>query len=191
MRLTSGHAFAMASAVVSRRRRTGCWSCRRGNAGWAPRPRRACRCSLVMMVSSFSSSTTGPTASWLWAANDAREVVDLLGELHALDFLHRRLGPGRLVRGDGSRSSACRASPPAAFDLLGGQRVALERGRPRIAPGPDWIVMWPNFNRRLGMRPLAVSCAAASPTTARSPSAAAPTVTPSPAGNHADPGRWP
>src|SRR6266850_6528414 len=71
--------------------------------------------------------------------------------------------------------------PPVALISSAASVWPLSEGSPRIAPGPDWIVMWPNFTGVSGMRPLGVSCAAASPTTARSPSAAPPSVTPSPA----------
>src|SRR5437899_7023757 len=71
--------------------------------------------------------------------------------------------------------------PPAALVSSAASVWPLSEGRPRIAPGPDWIVMWPNFTGVSGMRPLGVSCAAALPTTARSPSAAPPSATPSPA----------
>ena len=73
------------------------------------------------------------------------------------------------------------SSPPAALISSAARVWPFSEGRPRIAPGPDWIVMWPNFTGVSGIRPLAVSCAAASPTTASSPSAAPPSVTPSPA----------
>src|SRR3989441_5848497 len=69
--------------------------------------------------------------------------------------------------------------PPAALISSAASVWPFSEGRPRIAPGPDWIVMWPNFTGVSGMRPLGVSCAAAAPT--RSPSAAPPSATPSPA----------
>jgi hypothetical protein len=79
-----------------------------------------------MIVSSFSSSTTGPAAKLV--VHDTGEVVDLLDQLHPLHFLHRGLGPGGLVGGD-------RLDPPSAeqaarsVDLFGGERVPLERGQ--------------------------------------------------------------
>jgi hypothetical protein len=57
--------------------------------------------------------------------DDAREVVDLLDELHALDLFHRRLGAGRLIRRDGL-DPALAEEPGRRVDLLGGQRVASE-----------------------------------------------------------------
>src|SRR5262245_29268685 len=50
-----------------------------------------------------------------------------------------------------------------------------------MAPGPDWIVMWPNFTGVSGTRPFAVSCAAATPATTSSPPT--PSAAPSPARN--------
>src|SRR5882672_4367278 len=76
------------------------------------------------------------------------------------------------------------SSPPAPLISSAASVWPFSEGSPRIAPGPDWTVMWPNFTGVSGMRPLAVSCAAASPATARSPptpSVAPPSVTPSPA----------
>src|SRR5947207_14335588 len=81
--------------------------------------------------------------------------------------------------------------PPAALISSAASVWPLREGRPRIAPGPDWIVMWPNFTGVSGTRPLAVSCASATPATASWPAipsdppspTAPPMLTPRPARN--------
>src|SRR2546425_1616929 len=78
--------------------------------------------------------------------------------------------------------------PPAALISSAASVWPLSDGAPSTAPGPERIVMWPNFTGLSGMLPLAGSSAAiAGPATGRSasgpPSVAAPMVTPSRARN--------
>src|SRR5712692_336818 len=134
----------------------------------------------VMMVRSLSSSTTGPTASWLLAAMMPEKKSIFSTSFIRLTSFTQASGP--------AASSAVMVSilrrprrPPAALISSEARVCPLREGDPSTAPGPERIVTCPNLTGVSGMRPRAGSWDDAGVTT--SPRVRAPTVTPTEARN--------
>src|SRR5437899_537786 len=129
----------------------------------------------VMMVRSLSSSTTGPTASWLLAA-----MMPEKKSIFSTSFL--RLTSFTEASGPAASSAVIVSilrrprSPPAALISSEARVCPLSEGAPSTAPGPERIVMCPNLTGVSGTRPRGDSWAAGAVT---SPSVTAPTGTPS------------
>src|SRR5438309_2044013 len=129
----------------------------------------------VMMVRSLSSSTTGPTASWLLAAMMPEKKSIFSTSFIRLTSFTEASGPAASSAVIVSIRRRPR-SPPAALISSEARVCPLSEGAPSTAPGPERIVMCPNLTGVSGTWPRGDSWAAGAAT---SPSVTAPTVTPS------------